>query len=251
MASAATRYKLLDAEMVALDQSKATVSAGVEVEAAAHAGSTDAPASRHSSPTSRHFANRRSRSVPNSTISELRPYTTQQASIRTAVGIFESGAEKTSGEPLVRPVSTPPTFSPFPSEHLTSSIKTHPNASTREHTSQSQARSSGPRSSDGLESSPRDGDNGSSAPSQHHRASWADVVRNASNTNTSSATVPLNDPGNKKDEANARIKGKRRKLNDEGHEELFVCIGHHRERSDLDTTTECETTLKEYFSQLE
>jgi hypothetical protein len=252
-ASTTTRFDLLDAEIAAPDQSKPSGKVDDGQDAVARARPLRTPAYHLSDPKSRCFVVQRSRSLPRNSVSDLNQPTSKQTSVRITVGQLGYAAKRRDGGPLGRPVSTPPKLPAFAPEHSNSSVTVQPIASTHRDTAQPHASSSNPSSLHRLGSSLHDvGDSGRNpAPPQHTGSSWADVVRNSSNPTPLSSTVLPNDTENNDGASGGRIKVKRRKLNEEGHQEFFVCIGHHRGRSDLYRTPECETTLKKYFSQLE
>lgn len=234
-------FKLLDGETTAPDEHRPSQGIDEQRNSAAHSRS------RRNASNNGRASKMRSRSLPKSVVLEPSPCTIQQSKIREAIGRLECAAVNHYANHSTRPVSTPPSVSK-PSK---SSKDRQTDFDIRKHRF--------PPDTVGLASAPsltldipaQDGDNGRpSATSQLNGASWADVVRNTSSTKTS-VGPSINDGARDNDGLAGRSKGKRRKLNGDGYEEFFVCIGHHRGRPGRDATNECEGTLKDYFSQLE
>ena len=247
-------FRLLDAETAVPDERNPGLVINSDQDPVTQARYPEASASHLRTSSVHHVAIRRSRSLPKKGILEPRPVALEQASIRVHIGNLENAVEKAYEGLSERSTSTPPKLPPGRPNHSISSAGTQPSGPggyNRSHTTKPHALSSVRFSSLALDGVPQEGDGSRSpAPPQRSTASWADVVRNASSAENTCSSQRQDDDEHQND-ASGRNKGKRRRLNADGHVESFVCIGHHRGHPEEDLTIECETTLKEYFSQLE
>lgn len=197
-----------------------------------------------------HGSIRRSLSLPNKVNSQAKPLIGQCSRVRAALVQFQDAAELSSEGLITRPVSTPPSLVVSQPHHSIPQSGVHTRVSNLRHGIRPDFRGLTTPTLLELDSSSQDGDNGiTSATGQRSSTSWADVVRNASKATASSINA-RSDTSIGDLDAPGRTKTKRRKLNKEGYKEFFICIGCNRGQQD-DQFPECETTLKEYFSQLE